>query len=198
MADSLDVQRRAQDVWRGFSYARALLRAPITSANALAVVQARLATRSEVFLDTVERAIFAYPGGPYRTLLDAAGYELSRLRALVVREGVEGALRRLCQDGVYVSIEEFKGIRPVVRGDRTFQFNDQDFSNPLAAAGFRASSGATRSQGVVTTIPTANHLMGAQHLAVRLTRTVCRGCQLLFGCRERTGQVFGRSSRLRR
>ncbi len=175
MADFLDVRRRAEDVWRGFSYARALLRVPVTSADARAAVRARLAARSEVFLDTVERAVFAYPTSPFRTLLDAAGYDLSRLRGLVLREGVEVALRRLCQDGVYISIEEFKGIRPVVRGNRTFQFDEQDFSNPLAVAGFRASSGATRSQGVVTTIPTANHLMGAQHLVMAFDAYGLRG-----------------------
>jgi len=149
-------------------YARGLLRSPITAADARAAVQARLATRVEGFLDTVERAIFAHPGSPYRPLLEAAGYTPTRLKALVFSVGLEGALRGLVREGVYVSIEEFKGLRAAVRSGRTFSFREGDFNNPLAAPGFRASSGATRSRGVVTTISIADHLMGAQHLTLAL------------------------------
>ena len=123
------VLRRLRDVRLGFSYARELFREPITPSTAIAGVQARLVARDSAFVETVERAIFAYGESPYRPLLEAAGYDLSRIKSLVASEGVEATLRRLCQDGVYVSIEEFKGVREARRGDRIFRFNEQAFQD---------------------------------------------------------------------
>jgi hypothetical protein len=120
------------------------------------------------FLDTIERTIFAHRGSPYRPLLESAGYDLARIRSLVSEEGVEGTLHRLCQDGVYVSIEEFKGIKEVRRGKRTFRFDPSAFDNPLVHSGLQASSGGTRSAGVPTTISFAEHRMGIEHFAAAL------------------------------
>ncbi len=161
-------RRRVVDFHRGFLYARTFLRDRITPAAAMAAVRVRLGSRADTFLDTVEGAIFAYPGSPYRLLLEAAGYDLGRLRELVARSGVEAALQQLCRDGVYVSIEEFKGIREARRGKRIFRFHEQDFHNPLVRSGFRASSSGTRSGGLVSRNSPANHRMRAEHLAVTL------------------------------
>ncbi len=161
-------QRRVVDFHRGILYARVFFRDRITAAGAIAAVRARLNSRPGTFLDTVEQAIFAHVGSPYRPLLDAAGYDLGRLRELVARTGVEATLRQLCRDGVYVSIEEFKGIRDARRGDRIFRFHEQDFHNPLVRSGFRTSSGGTRSGGLVSTTSATNHRVEAEHSAVAL------------------------------
>ena len=58
--------------------------------------------------------------------------ELGDLRALVKREGLEGALRRLREQGVYVRFEEFKGREPIVRG-RPLRGRGQGFDNPSGA-----------------------------------------------------------------
>lgn len=47
------LRRRFLDFCRGFEYAGALFREPITPASAMAAVQARLANRTGTFLDTV-------------------------------------------------------------------------------------------------------------------------------------------------
>ena len=154
---------RIKDFYRGFSFATRLLREPVTAAGAAAAIRARLANRATLFLETLERTIFTHAESPYRPLLDAAGYDLPGLAGLVGREGVEGALLRLARDGVYVSIEEYKGIRDARRGGRTFRFHEKDFHNPSAGAGMRAPSGATRSQGIITALPVGERRLNAEH-----------------------------------
>lgn len=159
---------RFRDFCRGLDYAGALFREPITSAGAAAAIRGRVANRAGMFLDTVERAIFAHTGSPYHPLLWAAGYDLSRIRTLVGQQGVDATLRRLADDGVYVTIEEFKGIHEARRGPRSFRFGPADFHNPLAQPGMRVSSGGTRSSGIVMTATTAMVRLTAEHLALTL------------------------------
>jgi hypothetical protein len=153
---------RLKDFYRGFSYAKALLHDPLSSDSAGAI-RARLARRADLFIAMIEQAIFAHAASPYRPLLNAAGYDLARIRVLTHQEGVEATLRRLARDGVYVSIEEFKGIREAQRGDRTFRFNEKDFHNPRRQPGIVASSGATRSRGIVTRIPVTDRRIRGEH-----------------------------------
>lgn len=160
------VRRMAVNFRRGFAYGAAAVWEPITAAGAIAAVQARLRDRAGVFLDVVERAIFANPDSPYSPLLAAAGYDLARVRALVGAEGVEGALRRLSQDGVYVSIEEYKGLREAKRGGRVFRFHERDFHNPLSQSEFRVPSGGTRGHGTHSAVSVPNLRVTAQHFAV--------------------------------
>src|SRR3972149_3323327 len=87
----------------------------------------------------------------------------------------EEALRQLQRDGVYVTIQEFKGLREVRRGNRVFRFSEQSFRNPLIRAGLRAPSGGTRGPALWNTIPPENHRMGAEHLALALEAYGLRG-----------------------
>ena len=146
-----------------------MLRDPITSADAIAAVQARLANRTAMFVDTIERTVFACASSPYRALLQSAGYNFDRVKTLVAHAGIEVALRRLSDDGVYVAIEEFNGIREARRGDQTFRFDHEDFYNPLDRSGMPASSGGTRSQGIPTSIPVTTGRLNAEHTAVTWT-----------------------------
>ncbi len=162
------VLRMMVNLRRGFVYGGAALREPITSAGAIAAVTTRMRGRADAFLDTVERAIFANPASPYRPLLAAAGYDLTRLRALVHRVGVEAALRALCQDGAYVAIEEFKGLRSARRGAHTFRFDERDFHNPLIHSEFQIQSGATQSPGIRSPVPVADLRLFAELQMVAL------------------------------
>jgi hypothetical protein len=123
------------------------LRTPTTLEQAELTVKRLLETRSERFLCTVDWAIYSRPHSPYLRLLRAAGCEPGDLRALAAREGVEGALGRLAEQGVYVSFEEFKGGREIVRGSERFAPAEQDFNNPRAAPHVELRTGGTRSPG---------------------------------------------------
>ena len=107
------------------------LREPLTVEAARAHIRDGIVQREARFLDLVERTVYGYPRSPYRQLLAYAGCELGDLRALVAREGLEGALRHLAEAGVYVTYDEFKGRGPVVRGSTRFHWTDRDFDSPL-------------------------------------------------------------------
>lgn len=165
----------ATNLRRGFAYGAAVLDEPITVAGSIAAVQARLRARADVFLEVVERAIFAIPDSPYRPLLAASDYDLAGVRALVAAEGVEEALRRLSHDGVYVSIEEFKGLRDARRGAHTFRFREGDFHNPLSESAFRIPSGGTRGPGSTSAVSVADVRVHAQHVSIVLAANKLEG-----------------------
>jgi len=126
---------------------RTFLRTPMIAEQAIEIIRHRLATREKRFLTMVEQAIFNSPRSPYLQLLRAAGCDFGDLTALVNREGLEGALSRLVEAGVYVTFAEFKGHKEAVRGSQRFSFDEDDFDNPFLSPHFEARSGGTRSPG---------------------------------------------------
>ncbi|MBI3998274.1 MAG: hypothetical protein HY355_04510 [Armatimonadetes bacterium] len=164
----MGILRWLRQIRHGVSYVNALLQDPVGPAN-VAEARARVARRAQVLLDMVERAIFAIPDSPYRPLLEPAGYDLARIRAMVDTGGVEATLEALHRGGVYVSIEEFKGMREALRGDRVFRFDERAFRNPLGQEGLLAWSGGTGGRSIPTPISLANLRRGTEHLALALT-----------------------------
>jgi len=122
---------------------RSFLREPLSVEAAKAFVRDRMACRDELFLSGLELRVFENPHSPYRQLLHEARCELGDIRKLVCQEGVDGALQRLRDAGVYVTYEEFKGRAPAIRGSCTFFFRDSDFDNPQVKRHFWSSSGGT-------------------------------------------------------
>ncbi len=122
---------------------RRFVREPLSVEAAEAVVQRGMQRRDQAFLGKVEHAIFGYARSPYRALFRHVGCELGDVRKLVQQDGVEGALERLRDNGVYVTFEEFKGLAPAVRGSVSFSFRAEDFDNPLATRHFRGSTGGS-------------------------------------------------------
>lgn len=121
-----------------------LLRPPIGPAAARAAIAKRLATRAASFLHLVRRGVYEQDSSPYRALLRAAGCELGDLEALVRDDGVEAALAVLFRHGVYLTVDEFKGRRPVVRGGTTLTVQPADLSNSEAARHVPVQSGGSR------------------------------------------------------
>jgi hypothetical protein len=64
----------------------------------------------------MRQAIYQRPENPYRTLLDHAGFEYGDIEKLVSKKDVEGTLHALFEQGVYLTVDEFKGRRPLIRG----------------------------------------------------------------------------------
>jgi hypothetical protein len=107
------------------------------------IVRERMARRTDNFLRFVERSVYGVPRSPYLALLKLAGCELGDLRALVDNKGLEGALRALRTAGVYVSYEEFKGRKPIVRNGFTLAVTPRDFDNPFARHDFSLMTGGS-------------------------------------------------------
>lgn len=141
------------------------LRRPITVAGARIVLDRRLEGRTLDFLALVRRGIYEHASSPYRPLLRRAGCEYGDLERLVRQDGVENALRTLLRQGVYLTVEEFKRRRAVVRGSLTFAVEPEALRNP----GVRVvlSSRSSGGGGTGTSVP-----MDLAHLEDRAINTL--------------------------
>ena len=122
---------------------RAFVRSPLTLDESRAIVRRGMERREESFVEKVKVGVFGNPKSPYLKLFRRAGCELDDVAQLTRTEGVEGALERLRDAGIYVTVEEFKGREPIRRGSDTFAVRDTDFDNTWITAHFRSTSGGT-------------------------------------------------------
>src|SRR5262245_5277906 len=142
-----------QDLEAGARFVLALprfLRRPVTTDEAQATLTRRFARRELDCLTVAREAIYRNAASPYRRLLDLAGCEYGDLERLVHRDGIERALGTLYHAGVYLTIEEFKGRRPVVRGGVTIAFDPLQLRNSNATLHLVAHS--TGSGGARTAV----------------------------------------------
>jgi hypothetical protein len=116
---------------------------PIAAEVARARLQHGLAQREQRFLTMAERAIFRNSSSPYLPLLRHAGCEAGDLRALVLRDGLDAALRTLAAQGVYVAHDEVKGLRDAVRGSARFRFHESQFDSTLNPTYLKAETGGS-------------------------------------------------------
>ena len=142
------------EAWIGVRLAARLprfLRHPLTVDEAHRAVATRLDRREASFLDVVGRRVFERPASPYRALLERAGCERGDLARLVDQDGVEGALRGLYRAGVYLTVDEFKGRRPIVRGGQAVAASIDGVRNPLV--GPHVSSKTSGRRGAPVPVP---------------------------------------------
>ncbi len=120
--------------------------------ESMEIIKERLKNREENFLKLLKKGIFENKKSPYLKLfkLSRCGYE--DVERMVRRDGLEAALHSLREDGVYLSLEEFKGKRAVERRGVSFEFTDRDFINPCITSFYRVKSGGSRSLGTKTEI----------------------------------------------
>jgi len=116
-------------------------------ALARSLLQKRIAGREDNFLRLAERSIFQYSRSPYLPLLAAKRITFSDLKSWVSKYGLEDSLRTLEREGVYFTVDEFKGKVPVRRKGITFVCGEGMFDNPYLSFVYEVRSGATRSAG---------------------------------------------------
>lgn len=126
------------------------LRHHMTLDLARQIVRDRMEHREENFLTLVERNVYGFSRSPYLPLLKMAGCEPGDVRALVKKKGVEGALRALRAEGVYITFEEFKGRKPIVRSGVNLVVSSRDFDNPSARREIQFQTGG--STGAASTV----------------------------------------------
>jgi len=139
-------------IWGNFLLGlRSFLRHTISLEEARAIVRERLAEREANFLHLVERGVFGYSRSPYLALLKLAGCEMGDIRTMVRNRGLEDTLRALREVGVYVTFEEFKGRKPIVRDGHVIPVQAGDFDNPYLHRYLLGETGG--STGSPTRIP---------------------------------------------
>ncbi len=121
-----------------------LLRNPLTPYEANQLLQRRLKNRDANFLSVMRDAVYAQATSPIRRLLELTGCQLGDIEQLVHQHGIEGTLRILYRDGVYLTLDEFRGRVPIVRGGSSFESSPELLKNPLVRQQFRRSTGGSR------------------------------------------------------
>ena len=114
---------------------------------ARSLLRKRIAEREDNFLRLAERSIFQYSRSPYLPLLARKRIAFTDLKSWVSKYGLEDALRTLEREGVYFTVDEFKGKVPVRRKGITFTCEEGMFDNPYLSFVYEVRSGATRSAG---------------------------------------------------
>ncbi len=120
---------------------------PVSWEQSRGWLEAALRARSANFLSILERSVYPNPGSPYRALLEHAGIEREDVEWHVQEHGLEGALDKLYDAGVYVTHDEFKGTRPLERPGLSLELDVGDFDNPLLRLAVRGTTGASRGSG---------------------------------------------------
>ena len=107
----------------------------------------RIACRDGNFLNLLEKGIYGYPLSPYLQLLKTSRLAFSDVKKLVEREGIEWTLTHLQQEGIFFTVDEFKGKTEVRRNGIRFRCQERMFDNPFLSNYYEVRSGATRSAG---------------------------------------------------
>ena len=122
----------------------AFLRHPLSPSDCRRLIAEQLAARTGSFLDLVDRAVFRRAGSPYLPLFVSAGIGYPELKRLTTVYGVEEALEKLRDAGIWLSLEEFKGRKPIVRNGTSYPVNSEAFDNPLIESQFEGRTGGSR------------------------------------------------------
>ncbi len=128
-------------------FAKAKMQPEEAVAAARTLLKKRMAAREENFLNFVENGIYRYARSPYLKLLQPRKISFQDLKAWVSKEGIEASLRTLEREGVYFTVEEFKGRESVKRNGGEFRCEPGLFDNPFLSYVYEVRSGATRSEG---------------------------------------------------
>ena len=132
---------------------REFFREQITLERANEEVKRALDNREQRFLELVRSQIYECSNSPYLKLLKVAGCDFSDLRTHVHRYGLEKTLERLAGEEVYLTADEFKGKKEVIRKGACFRVSPKDFERRDSPPGFAIQSSGSRDRPVGSLIP---------------------------------------------
>ncbi len=131
--------------FRKFAKGRLQPEEAVTAARTF--IKKRMAAREDNFLNLVQKGVFEYSRSPYLKLLQPKKITLADVRRWVSMEGIEASLRTLQREGVYFTVDEFKGRTVVKRNGTEFRCEPKTFDNPFLSYVYEVRSGGTRSAG---------------------------------------------------
>ncbi len=122
----------------------------ISKEAAKEAIKQRLVNREENFLRLIKKGIFLNKKSPYLKIFKLIQISYDDIERMINKNGLSETLNILREDGIYLTVEEFKGKKTVVRRNAEFRFKEQDFDNPLLSAYYNIETGGTRSSGTRT------------------------------------------------
>lgn len=126
--------------------------APPNWHDAVGTIQTWMVERQSAFERMLRVHIFGNPSSPYFRLMEAAGLTEARVCRMIRQDGVEGCLQQLYEAGVYVTLDEFKGRRPIRRPNLEIPFTPHAFNVADLGSQLISHTGGSRSHGVATPI----------------------------------------------
>ncbi|MEW6752094.1 MAG: hypothetical protein AB1505_14105 [Candidatus Latescibacterota bacterium] len=127
------------------------LRDRVTPEEALAAARTalreRVGQRAESLLKLLDRGVYQHPRSPYLPLLESRRIRLDDVRRRLDNDGVEATLQWLRSEGVYYTVDEFKGKAEVMRNGLRFRLQERAFDNPFLSGAYEVSTGGSRSAG---------------------------------------------------
>lgn len=112
------------------------------------VIRENLRNREANFLTLVRDGILAKPANPLATMFKLARCEFGDVESMVRRQGLEKTLNMLCDAGVYLRHDEFKGREHIVRSGREIPYELSGCINPLVKGCLESTSSGSRSEGM--------------------------------------------------
>jgi len=118
----------------------------------------------------LKECVYGNPSSPYLPLLRRAQCAYEDLAGQVAREGVEATLSDLHAADVWISLDEFKGRKPLVRGDLEVPVTAESFDNPRTAGSCPVSSGGSTGRPVRTNLSLDNEAAKAvyEHVILQM------------------------------
>lgn len=114
---------------------REFFRETITLEQATEEIKIALDSREERFLELIRAEVYNRKSSPYLKLFHMAGCDFADLQAHVRQHGLEKTLERLASEGVFLTSDEFKGKKEVVRGRQAFRISPTDLQLQASARG---------------------------------------------------------------
>lgn len=143
----MQIQKLGQHIALAGSFFQ-YLRHPLTLEAASAGIRERVSQREQIFLSTARKLIYENPSSPYRKMLCWAGCTYGDLEESVQHHGLEKSLLLLKEEGVYLTLEEFKSQTPICRNGLVLETTPSDFDNPfLMERSIQGASSGSRSRG---------------------------------------------------
>jgi hypothetical protein len=132
-----------QMFWRFASGLRRFLAEPLSPDACARLLRESIEQREQNFLALLRRTVFENLCSPYLPLLRAARIPFEDVERSVHREGLETTLARLRDEGVRVTLDQFKGRAPIPNGGRPRPVAAEDFDNPLLLRDFTLLTGGS-------------------------------------------------------
>jgi hypothetical protein len=129
------------------SYLRERLEPAEALDQARAQLRKRIASRERNFLNLVQKGIYGHAASPYLGLLQPRKITFADIKKWVESRGIEASLEQLQNEGVFFTVDEFKGKTEVNRNGLRRRFQERMFDNPFLSNYYEVRSGATRSAG---------------------------------------------------
>jgi len=110
---------------------REFLHEKISLSECQDIIKEGITYREEFFLSFIKKTIYENKKSPYLELLKLSHIGYEDIKRMVSRTGIEEALKVLKDEGVYITYEEFKKEKEVIRKGKAFTFKKEDFLNPF-------------------------------------------------------------------